>query len=175
MSAPRFHLEDHIATLGTFESRYREFLTERRGAERGWSDAEWANRERELKELAPQVEEAVAATGKRRWDEGPVRIDLPSRILAIVDPGDGIDDDEQWKILEEIPIHIGALKGKLRRVPNRSLEIEDGPPPVGGAAPQPPVGRNVQVWIGEQAGKIAIGVITGLILAGVLFLIKGGL
>ena len=111
----REDLEDHIATLEEFETGYGEFLVERRNRDHDWSGEEWARRERELKELAPQAEAAMVAAGARRWDEGPVRIDLPARILRFEDEGDGIDDSEQWRILEELPTHLGALKGKLRR------------------------------------------------------------
>src|SRR4051812_18899562 len=111
MAARRSDLEDHIKTLEEFETLYGEFLVERRSRERNWSGEEWARRERELKELAPQAEAAMAAAGERRWDEGPVRIDLPARIFRFLDAGDGIDDAEQWRILEGLPTNIGALKG----------------------------------------------------------------
>jgi hypothetical protein len=111
----RSDLEDHIETLDVFETRYGEFLVERRNRDHDWSGEEWARRERELKELAPQAEAAMVAAGARRWDEGPVRIDLPVRILRFGDEGDGIDDSDQWRILEELPTHLGALKGKLKR------------------------------------------------------------
>jgi hypothetical protein len=116
MATRRSNLEDHIATLEKFETLYGEFLVERRNRERSWAGEEWPRRERELKELAPQAEAAMVAAGATRWDEGPVRIDLPHRILRFVDLGDGEDDEEQWRILNELPTHIGALKGKLRRV-----------------------------------------------------------
>lgn len=115
MASRRSDLEDDIKTLEEFEARYREFLVERRSCERDWSGEEWARRERELKELAPQAEAAMRAAGEKRWDEGPVRIDLPARLLRFVDGGDGIDDTQQWRILEKLPTNIGALKGKLRR------------------------------------------------------------
>jgi hypothetical protein len=118
MASPRADLEDHIATLVDFETRYSEFLLERRNRDHDWSDKEWARRERKLKELAPQAEVAMVAAGARRWDEGPVRIELPVRILRFVDEGDGIDDGDQWQILEELPTHIGTLKGELRRAPS---------------------------------------------------------
>lgn len=122
MALRRSDLEDHIKTLEEFETLYGEFLVERRNRRRDWSGEEWARRERELKELAPQAEAAMRAAGERRWDEGPVRIDLPARILRFVDGGDGIDDAAQWRILEGLPTNIGALKGKLRRVPDMGLK-----------------------------------------------------
>lgn len=118
MARRRSELEDHIATLEEFETDYRAFLLERRGGkegERPWSEEERALRERRLKELAPQAEAAMVVAGARRWDEGPVAIDLPHRILRFVDGGDGLDDSEQWAILDDLPTHIGALKGKLKR------------------------------------------------------------
>jgi hypothetical protein len=98
---------------------------ERRSPDHGWSGEEWARRERALKELAPQAEAAMVAAGARRWDEGPVRIDLPARILRFVDDGDGIDDTAQWQILEEMPTHIGALKGKRQEAPDMVLKNFD--------------------------------------------------
>ncbi len=148
MANRKAELEDHIATLEDFEARYGEFLVERRGGDHDWSGEEWARRERELKELAPQAEGAMVAAGRgTRWDEGPVRIGLPARILRFVDEGDGIDDTEQWEILEEIPTAIGALKGKLKRatgVPEMGLkdssaQIENLPPWPAPAARNQPV------------------------------------
>jgi hypothetical protein len=181
MAARRPDLEDHIRTLEEFEALYGEFLVERRNRERDWSGEEWARRERELKELAPQAEAAMAAAGERRWDEGPVRIDLPARLLRFVDEGDGTDDTEQWRILDKLPTNIGALKGKLRRAaPDMGLKDWDAeqpsaPPPAPTPAVEParPKHRIVLAWVGEQAGKIAVGVITALIVAGILFLLKG--
>jgi hypothetical protein len=118
MASQRADLEHHIETLDHFETRYGEFLVERRNRDHDWSGEEWARRERELKELAPQAEAAMNAAGARRWDEGPVRLELPERILRFLDEGDGIDDTEQWRILEELPTHIGALKGMLKRASN---------------------------------------------------------
>jgi hypothetical protein len=179
MANRRSDLEDHIKTLEEFETLYGEFLVERRSGERDWSGEERARRERELKELAPQAEAAMAAAGQRRWDEGPVRIDLPARIFLFVDQGDGIDDIEQWRILDRLPTNIGALKGKLRRAPDMSLKNRDTEP-----APPPPVpipavkaGRpkhqRVLAWTTEQAVKIAVGVVTALIVTGILLLLKG--
>jgi hypothetical protein len=180
MSARRSDLEDHIKTLEEFETLYGEFLVERRNRERDWSGEEWARRERELKELAPQAEVAMRAAGQKRWDEGPVRIDLPARLLRFVEAGDGIDDADQWRILEGLPTNIGALKGKLRRTPDMGLKLWDAeapPTPVAApapAAPQPSKRRAALAWIGEQAGKIAVGVVTALIVAAILFVVKGG-
>lgn len=170
-------IDRQIAVLEEFEQAYGEYLVERRSPDHDWSGEERARRERALKELAPQAEAAMAAAGARRWDEGPVRIDLPARILRFVDRGDGIDDDEQWKILEEMPTHIGALKGKRQTAADIGLKVSDTkvPPPVSPvpAASPRPKHRIVLTWIGEQAGKIAVTVIGGLILAGILFVLKG--
>jgi hypothetical protein len=125
MATRRSDLEDHIATLEKFESLYGAYLVERRGGDHDWSGEERARRERELKELAPQAEAAMVAAGATRWDEGPVRIDLPHRILRFVDLGDGEDDEEQWRILNELPTHIGALKGKLRHADDGHGEADE--------------------------------------------------
>jgi hypothetical protein len=97
-----------------------------------------------------------------------------------VDEGDGIDDAEQWQILEGLPTNIGALKGKLRRVPDMGLKERgaEGPPaPASAEAGEParpePKHRPLLAWVAEQAGKIAVTVIGGLVLAGILFLLKG--
>jgi hypothetical protein len=126
MATHRSDLEDHIATLEKFEILYEEFLDARQqiegiawgDAEQRWLDADtaWARRRRELQELAPQAEAAMVAAGARRWDEGPVRIDLPSRIFNFMENNMGFaGDEEQRKIIREIPTHIGGLKSKLRR------------------------------------------------------------
>lgn len=132
-------IDRHIAVLEDFERTYGEYLVERRSPDHGWSAEEWARRERSLKELAPQAEAAMVAAGAKRWDEGPVRIDLPARILRFVDEGDGIDDTKQWDILEEMPTHIGSLKGKRRFVPDMGLKTFDTevPPTPARVAPAP--------------------------------------
>ena len=115
-------IDRHISVLEDFERTYREYLVERRSPDHGWSAEKWARRGRSLKEPAPQVEAAMVAAGARRWDEGPMRIDLPARrILRFVDEGAGIDDTKQWDILEEMPTHIGSLKEKRRFVPDMGL------------------------------------------------------
>lgn len=185
MASPRADLEDHIATLDDFETRYSEFLLERRNRDHDWSGEEWARRERELKELAPQAEAAMVAAGARRWDEGPVRIELPTRILRFVDEGDGVNDTEQWQILEELPTHIGALKGKLKRapsVPDMGLRHWDAeterrdaealstraPAPV---APQP-VGRSwwrePNPWVLYIVGGLFTVIVGGIVVALIL-------
>jgi hypothetical protein len=174
VAARRSDLEDHIKTLEEFETLYGEFLVEQRNRERNWSGEERARRERELKELAPQAEAAMAAAGERRWDEGPVRIDLPARIFRFVDEGDGIDDAQQWRILEGLPTNIGALKGKLRRTPDmgfKDWDAEVPPTPVPAPAPvesQPEKAswwRNPNPWIlGLGVGLFAT-IVGGLIVA----------
>lgn len=168
MAARRSDLEDHIKTLEEFETLYGEFLVERRNRERDWSGEEWARRERELKELAPQAEAAMSAAGERRWDEGPVRIDLPARILRFVDAGDGIDDAAQWRILEGLPTNIGALKGKLRRAPDMGLkdwDAEAPPAPVPAPAPAEPRLETASWWREPNPWVLTIigAVIAGLI------------
>jgi hypothetical protein len=115
-------IEHHISTLEEFETLYGEFLLERRGGDHDWSGEEWARRERQLKMLAPQAEEAFRLAGAKRWDEGPVAIDLPARILNFIDPGDGLDDEPQWVIQGEIVTYIGSLQGKLRRAEEREWD-----------------------------------------------------
>lgn len=69
---------------------------------------------RERKMPAPQAEAAFVAAGARRWDEGPVRIDLPARILNFR-PGRRSTTRRNGRIHGEIVTHIGALNGKLKR------------------------------------------------------------
>jgi hypothetical protein len=167
-------LHDHIATLEHFESLYGEFLVERRGEEHNWSTREWRQRERKLKELAPQAEAAMIAAGASRWDEGPVRLDLPARILRFVDLGDGIDDDEQWAILDELPTHIGALKGKLRNtgstVPDMDLtdwrivladrpSLQSTPGPAQGPGWLSRLWQEPNLWVVTIGGGVVVGLI----------------
>lgn len=185
MASQRADLEDHIATLDHFETRYGEFLVERRNRDHDWSGEERARRERELKELAPQAEAAMVAAGARRWDEGPVRIDLPTRILRFVDEGDGIDDAEQWRILEELPTHIGALKGKLKRVPStpdmglvdwdaeaEKREAEALPHRAPAPAAPRPAGRSwwhePNPWVLGIGGGLVVAVVGGVVVALIL-------
>jgi hypothetical protein len=174
MATRRSDLEDHIKTLEEFETLYGEFLVERRNRERDWSGEERARRERELKELAPQAEVAMRAAGQKRWDEGPVRIDLPARIFRFVDEGDGIDDTEQRRILEGLPTNIGALKGKLRRAPDMGLKNWDGeapPAPVPAPAPAPaePQSEKASWWREPNPWVLgfAVAVFGGLIVLAV--------
>ncbi len=176
MASRRSDLEDHIATLERFETLYGEFLVERRNRERSWSGEEWARRERELKEIAPQAETAMVAAGETRWDEGPVRIDLPSRILRFVDEGDGVTvDADQWRILEGLPTNIGALKGKLRRVPDKGPESREPgaamTPTPGPAKPRPGKASwwdEPNQWVLVVGGGLIVTVLGGIILALVL-------
>lgn len=178
MATRRSDLETHIATLEKFETLYGEFLVERRNRDHGWSGEEWARAERELKELAPQAEAAMVAAGARRWDEGPVRIDLPSRILRFVDEGDDVTDDtEQWRILNELPTHIGALKGKLKRAPDMGLKDwdSDAPPPrAPGPARTEPHHEKTSWWHDPNPWVLGIvvavvgGVAAALIVAAIL-------
>lgn len=164
MAARRSDLEVHIKTLEEFEALYGEFLVERRSRERDWSGEEWARRERELKELAPQAEAAMRAAGEKRWDEGPVRIDLPARILRFVDEGDGIDDTKQWLILEGLPTNIGTLKGKLRRAPDMGLKDwdTDAPPtPVPAPAPAEATPAGASWWREPNPWLLGFGVTVG--------------
>lgn len=166
MADSRSQINRHIAVLLEFEQAYGEFLVERRTPDHGWSGEEWASRERALKELAPQAERAMVAAGARRWDEGPVRIDLPARILRFVDEGDGIDDTEQWRILEEIPTHIGSLKGKQREVPDMGLKNFDTDAPLVPPRVEPPPAK--APWWREHLAGLVVGVLgpvaSGLIL-----------
>jgi hypothetical protein len=169
MAARRSDLEDHIKTLEEFEALYGEFLVERRNRERNWPGEEWARRERALKELAPQAEAAMVAAGERRWDEGPVRIDLPARILRFVDEGDGIDDTEQWRILDGLPTNIGALKGKLRRVPDMGLKDWDtDAPPVPAPAPAESQSEKASWWRDPNPWVLTI---IGAVIAGLVVLV----
>lgn len=170
MSPTADQIDRHIAVLENFERTYREYLEERRSPDHGWTDEEWAHRKRVLKELAPQAEAAMVVAGAKRWDEGPVRIDLPARILRFVDEGDGIDDTKQRDILEEMPTHIGSLKGKRRwSVPDMGLKnfdtempssptlVQPAPAP---APPKPPWWReHLAVLIVTVVGTVAGGAI----------------
>lgn len=171
MAAGRSDLEDHIKTLEDFERLYGEFLAERRNRGHDWSDEEWTRRERELKELVPQAEAAMVAAGERRWDEGPVRIDLPARILRFVEEGDGIDDTAQWRILEGLPTNIGALKGKLRRAPDMGLKDRDAEAPpasVPGPALAESQPKEISWWRDPNPWVLGLGV-------GLFVTIVGGL
>jgi hypothetical protein len=152
-------IDRHIAVLEDFERAYGEYLVECRSPDHGWSGEDWARRERALKELAPQAEAAMIAAGARRWDEGPVRIDLPVRILRFVDEGDGIDDTKQWDILEEMPTHIGSLKGKRRSEPEMGLKTFDTEVPPAPARVEPAPAPAKAPWWREHLAVLIVTVI----------------
>jgi hypothetical protein len=163
----------HIAVLEEFEQAYGEYLVERRSPDHGWSGEERARRERALKELAPQAEAAMVAAGARRWDEGPARINLPARILRFVDEGDGIDDTAQWQILEEIPTHIGALKGKLGEAPEMGLkDFNTDVAPSAPARVEPLPAKNP--WWREHLASLVVGVLGPVASGLILWWIIGG-
>ena len=67
----------------------------------------------------------------------------------------------------------------LRRTPDMGLKDWDAeqampfPAPTPAVEPARPRHRLVLTWVAEQAVKIAVGVITALIVAGILFMLKG--
>lgn len=105
-------IDRHIEVLERFEQRYGEYLVARhnRGVEGSsdWSPREWAERERELRLLAPRADAAMVASGLDPW------ADLPGMILNF-DGWTGFssfatEDKLQREILAHIPSQIGGLR-----------------------------------------------------------------
>ena len=134
----------HIEVLTEFEQRYGEYLVARnnRLLERrsDWSSRQWAERERELRMLAPRAEAAIEASGVEGYAE------MSSVILAFKDwVGFGVDardDDFQREILRLIPSQLAGLRmrqeeleeGRTRpglRLPTLAGRIRHVPPLIG--------------------------------------------
>jgi hypothetical protein len=105
-------IDRHIGVLEEFEQKYGEYLVARhnRGMEgrSGWSSREWAERERELRTLAPRADAAMVASGLDYW------ADLPGMILNF-DSWTGFsslatEDKLQREILAQIPSQIEGLR-----------------------------------------------------------------
>jgi hypothetical protein len=108
-------IKRHIEVLENFEQRYGEFLVARRNKaeipEVQWPNKEWAERERELRMLAPRADAAMEASGEGSWP------DFSGTILAFTDwtgfASDATEDKLQWEILSQIPSQIGGLHMRL--------------------------------------------------------------
>lgn len=101
----------HIEVLERFELRYGEFLVARQNlrveGKHHWPRREWAERERELRTLAPRADAAMVASGLDPW------ADLPGMILSFENwsfSSDATDDELQREILAHIPSQIEGLR-----------------------------------------------------------------
>jgi hypothetical protein len=130
-------IKRHVEVLELFEQRYGEYLVARndRGVEgrSDWSSREWAERERELRMLAPRADAAIDASGvgglALHWPMalgGGVKADdLASLIFEVQDTGFGVetvDDELQQAILERIPSQIAGLEMRLEEAEEASRE-----------------------------------------------------
>jgi len=104
-------IDRHIAVLEEFEQKYGEYLVARhnRGVEGSeWSRREWAERERNLRRLAPRADAAMAASGLDTW------VDLPGVILDFEGwtgfSSFATEDKLQREILARLPSQIEGLK-----------------------------------------------------------------
>ena len=106
-------IDRHIEALEDFEWKYRSYLAARSGARALmprdiWSPQEWAERERELRTLAPRADAAMVASGLDPW------ADLPGMILNFDGwtgfSSDATEDKLQREILEQIPSQIEGLR-----------------------------------------------------------------
>lgn len=108
-------IQKHIAALTEFGQKYGEYLVARQNRElereSDRSRREWAEREHELRTLAPRAEAAIEASGVEGYAE------MSSVILAFNDwPGfsvDARDDDLQREILRLIPSQLTGLQMRL--------------------------------------------------------------
>lgn len=117
-------IDRHIEVLERFEQRYGEYLVARhnRGAEgrSDWSSREWAERERELRTLAPRADAAMVASGLDPW------ADLPGMILNFEGwtgfSSFATEDKLQREILAQIPSQIEGLKMRREEAGERSRQ-----------------------------------------------------
>jgi hypothetical protein len=92
-----------------------------------------------------------------------------------VDEGDGIDDAKQWGILEEMPTHIGSLKGKRRLVPDTGLKNFDTevPPTPVRVEPAPAPAPAKAPWWREHLAVLVVTVIGTVVGGAILAAIFG--
>ena len=124
MADTAMQIKRHIEVLEEFEQKYTEYLVARQHRQiedrSEWSSGEWAERERELRVLAPRAEAAIGASGVEGY------ADLPSVILAFKDwvgfTVDARDDDLQREILRLIPSQMTGLQMRLEEAEEASRE-----------------------------------------------------
>lgn len=117
-------IKRHIEVLDDFEQKYGEYLVARHNRElegrSDWSSREWAERERQLRMLAPRAEAAIEASGVEGYAE------LSSLILGFKDwvgfSVDARDDDVQREILRLIPSQLAGLYMRLEEAEAASRE-----------------------------------------------------
>ena len=122
-------IRKHIAVLTEFEQKYGEFLVARQNrrveGQHHWTTREWAERQRELRMLAPRAEVAMEASGLGSWQKtwpmalggGVMSDDLSTLIFDFQDPGfsfESTGEEMQWDILERIPSQIAGFEMRLR-------------------------------------------------------------
>ncbi len=128
----------HIEVLSDFEQKYDEFLIARHNRreipEVQWSNKEWAERERELRMLAPRAAAAMEASGvgtlalhyPLALGGGLKADDLPSLIFDFKDfagfSADALDDEFQQAIQKRIPSQIAGLHMRLEEAKNREAK-----------------------------------------------------
>jgi hypothetical protein len=156
MDATPDQIRKHIEILSDFEQKYGDYLVARHNRQiegrPDWSSREWAERERELRMLAPRAEVAIEASGVERYAE------LSSVILAFKDwvgfTVDARDDDLQREILRLIPSQLTGLHMRLEEAEARVK----GPR----LLPNAPLPRlfsriaNLPPWLGFAADLITV-------------------
>jgi hypothetical protein len=160
MKSPE-QIRRHIEVLSDFEQKYGEYLVAHHNRQiegrSDWSSRQWAERERELRRLAPRAEAAIEASGVEGHAE------LSSLILEFKDwvgfTVDARDDDLQREILRLIPSQLAGLEMKLeeaervnvpnwkRRLPTVFGRVRHVPPLIG--------------FIADVGGTVAVIVFAG--------------
>jgi hypothetical protein len=155
-------IRKHIEVLAEFEQKYGEYLVARhnRGVEdhSDWSSREWAERERELRTLAPRADAAMVASGLDPW------ADLPGMILNFDDwtgfSSFATEGKLQREILAQIPSQIEGLRMRLEEVEVRSRWLK-----------LPRLQRSGWGWVNHPwtitiVGTVIAGIILALVLGG---------
>jgi hypothetical protein len=178
-------IRKHIAILEEFEQLFGEWVVGLHNEQMpdespAWSTKERAERERKLRELAAPAERAMQVSGvgvlALGWPPamrrpGVMVGDLPGLMFyegpsLAYESSDGLD--VQRMVLKRIPTQLAGLKLKLE-------EAEDLPPPNSTAPPSASAAqkRGWLAWLVAEVGvKVAVAVLTALVLAGLAALAK---
>jgi hypothetical protein len=127
-------IRKHIEDLSNFEQKYGEYLVAHHNRQiegrSDWSSRQWAERERELRILAPRAEAAIEASCVEGYAE------MSSVILAFEDwvgfTVDARDDDLQREILRLIPSQLAGLHMRLEDAKERKAKPKLKLPTVAG-------------------------------------------
>jgi hypothetical protein len=171
----RAEIDKHVAVLEKFEQRLGEYIVadhNRRVEGRSdWSSREWAERTRELRELAPRADAAIDASGVGGlavyWPPalgGHLKADdLASLLFEVRPSGFGVEEPDhegRQAILERLPTQIEGLKMRREEAAEPKRKKRRAESPGWFHEPNP--------WALVIVGGVAAAVIAALIIALIL-------